>query len=105
MLSGYWLVKTLEDYMNYGKPPPNDGIVESSQTNDGIVESSQTNDNSICNSNDNSDNKIKIPSVHINTSLHGPIKQESNSNCKLTLKLLNKYLFDETTIIIDSVIY
>jgi hypothetical protein len=88
MLSGYCLVKLIEDYTNYGKPIPNDGIVESSQTN--------TNTN------------ISLPVQHksnSNISLPVHFQHKSNSNYKRVQYLLNKYFYDESVIILDSVIF
>ena len=99
MLSGYWLIKMLDDYMNYGKPP--EETSSKPILNDVIVEPTLTNGNSY--------NKVTIPSTYINTSLQEPNKQESylqesyqqepNSNYQRTLHLLNKYLFNDSMII------
>ena len=87
MLSGYWLIKMLDDYMNYGKSPEETSSYHISK--DVIVEPTLT----------NSYNKLTIPSTYTNTSLQEPNKQEPNTNYQRTLHLLNKYLFNDSMII------
>ena len=82
MLSGYWLAKVFEDYIKYSKPWVDNH-------NEPILNDVQ---------------KIKISSDHCDKiSLHGPI-QSSNINYKRTLHLFNTYFFDDSTIIMDSII-
>jgi len=103
MLSGYCLIKMLDDYMNYSKPIKKPSTISNthiSNTQNGPILNNVMVESTLTKTNDNdTTTQLNETSVHINSPVHVPNKHDSDTNYQLTLNLLNKYLFNDSTII------